>query len=335
MPVGIFLSSGIDSTVIASASGEEVAHGSTTFTLGFEEFRGSTRDETLLAEAVAKRLGTTQITRWVRPQDFGDVYEPLLQAMDQPSIDGVNTYLVSKLASEAGLKVVLSGLGGDEMFGGYPSFADVPRLAKLIGSVPGARRIGPAVRAATSGWIGRFTSPKYAGLLEYGPGLFGAYLLRRSLFMPWELPGLLDPDFVAAGLDRLQLMERGEESIRGIKSQHAAVTVLELTHYMRDRLLRDSDWASMAHSLELRVPLVDWALFQALAPIIASGDPPRKADLAAVPSGGLPAEILGRPKTGFEVPVRDWLSRGAGATTGAGRGLRAWSRVIHRSFAAA
>ena len=332
VPVGIFLSAGIDSTVIASASGEQVGPGCTTFTLGFREFRGSARDETVLAEAVAKQLGTEQITRWIGAGDFGDAYEDLLGAMDQPSIDGVNTYLVSKLAAEAGLKVVLSGLGGDEMFGGYPSFIEVPKLARLAASVPGARRLGPSVRAMTSGWIGRFTSPKYAGLLEYGSGLFGAYLLRRSLFMPWEVPGLLDPDLVAAGLDRLQLVERGEDSISGIRSTHAAVTALEMTHYMRDRLLRDSDWASMAHSLELRVPLVDWTLFETLAPLIAGASPPRKADLATVPIGGLPPEIANKPKTGFEVPVRDWLRRGAGAKTTADRGLRDWGRVIHASF---
>jgi asparagine synthase (glutamine-hydrolysing) len=331
VPVGIFLSAGIDSTVIASASGDEVGPGCTTFTLGFREFRGSARDETVLAEAVAKRLGTQQITRWVGAEDFGAVYEDLLGAMDQPSIDGVNTYLVSKLAAEAGLKVVLSGLGGDETFGGYPSFTEA-KLAKLAASVPGASRIGPGIRAMTSRWLGRFASPKYAGLLEYGPGLFGAYLLRRSLFMPWELPGLLDPDLVAEGLDRLQLVDRGDESIRGIDSPHAAVTALEMTHYMRDRLLRDSDWASMAHSLELRVPLVDWTLFEALAPLIAGSSPPRKADLAAVPAGGLPPEIASKPKTGFEVPVRDWLRRGRGTTATADRGLRDWGRIIHGSF---
>jgi asparagine synthase (glutamine-hydrolysing) len=332
VPVGIFLSAGIDSTAIAAASCEQVGPGCTTFTLGFEEFRGTARDETVLAEAVAQRLGTAQVTRWVRPEDFGQVYDDLLGAMDQPSIDGVNTYLVSKLAAEAGLKVVLSGLGGDEIFGGYPSFRDVPRLARAASLIPAARRIGPALRAATSEWIGRFTSPKYAGLLEYGPGLFGAYLLRRSLFMPWELPRMLDPDLVEAGLDRLQLVERGEDSIRGIRSPHAAVTALELTHYMRNRLLRDADWASMAHSLELRVPLVDWALFEELAPLIAGPLPPRKADLANVPAESLPRDIAERPKTGFEVPVRDWLQRGARAGLPAARGLRDWSRTIHRSF---
>jgi asparagine synthase (glutamine-hydrolysing) len=150
--------------------------------------------------------------------------------------------------------------------------------------------------------------------------------------MPWELPRLLDPDLVAAGLDRLQLMERGEDSIRGITSPHAAVTTLEMTHYMRDRLLRDSDWASMAHSLELRVPLVDWTLLETLAPLIAGPTPPGKQDLAAVPAGGLPPEIATRPKSGFEVPVRDWLRRGSGSAASTDRGLRDWGRLIHRTF---
>lgn len=334
VPVGIFLSAGIDSSVIASTSGEEVGPGSTTFTLGFEEFRGGERDETPLAQETAEHLGTAHVTRWVTSSDFGDAFEPLLASMDQPSIDGVNTYLVSKLAAEAGLKVVLSGLGGDEMFGGYPSFVDVPKLVRLARAVPGGRQLGPALRAVSSGWLGRFTSPKYAGLLEYGTGVFGAYLLRRSLFMPWELPAFLDPDLVAEGLDRLALVDRGEEAIRGIDNPYAAVTVLEMTHYMRDRLLRDSDWASMAHSLELRVPLVDWTLFEQLAPLIASASPPRKGDLARVPRQDLPSQVVDRRKTGFEVPVRDWLLRDRG-TGAAGRGLRDWSRVIDSSFAAA
>ena len=332
VPVGVFLSAGIDSAVLASASSEQVGRGLTTFTLGFDEFRGSDRDETGLASALAQDLGTDHVTRWVKAEDFAAGYGALLAAMDQPSIDGVNTFFVSKLAAEAGLKVVLSGLGGDEMFGGYPSFAEVPRIQRLASTVPAARRLGGAVRAATAPWLGRVASPKYAGLLEYGSSLFGAYLLRRSLHMPWELPAFLDPDLVRAGLDRLRIMEHGEALVAGIDNPHAAVTLLEMTYYMRDRLLRDSDWASMAHSLELRVPLVDWTLFETLAPLIVANDPPRKRSLASVPARRLPAPVLDRPKTGFEVPIRAWLQKGS--ATGADRGLRDWSKVVHRAAAA-
>src|SRR5947208_493538 len=107
-------------------------------------------------------------------------------SMDQPSIDGVNTYFVSYAASQASLKVALSGLGGDELFGGYPSFSDVPRLTRACKAF---RHLGPlarAFRSISAPLLSHVTSPKYAGLFEYGHSLGGAYLLRRGLFMPWE-----------------------------------------------------------------------------------------------------------------------------------------------------
>lgn len=122
VPVGVFLSSGLDSTVLtalASQMGNGDLH---TVTLGFEEFRGTPNDEAPLAELVAQRLGTTHQTRWVSKADFEANLEPLLEAMDQPSIDGVNTYFVSRAAAASGMKVALSGVGGDELFGSYSSF---------------------------------------------------------------------------------------------------------------------------------------------------------------------------------------------------------------------
>ncbi|MCX6895496.1 MAG: asparagine synthase (glutamine-hydrolyzing), partial [Verrucomicrobia bacterium] len=345
VPVGVFLSSGLDSTTLAALAAEQ---GGTlrTVTLGFEEFRGTADDESPLAELVARQYGAQHQTIWVTRRDFQAEAERIFHAMDSPSIDGVNTYFVSLAAKRAGLKVALSGLGGDELFGGYPSFREIPRIVNALGFLPPGNGVGKAFRAVSAPVLKRFTSPKYAGLLEYGGGYGGAYLLRRGMFMPWELPEFLDADLVRAGWDELQTLVRFDATVAGLRSSRAKVSALELNWYMRNQLLRDSDWAGMAHSLEIRVPLVDVELLRAVAPAL-DANPPSKRDMADAPQKKLPPEILNRPKTGFQVPVREWLleeklpaapkrSEGGKAESRKlkpePRGLRGWARQVYRQF---
>ncbi len=261
VPVGVFLSSGLDSTTIASFA---TAHATQikSVTLGFDEYRGTANDEVPLAEMAARAYGTDHETIWVSRRDFAQETENLFDAMDQPSIDGVNSYFVSMAARRAGLKIALSGVGGDELFGGYSSFREIPRIVEKLAHLPSIASLGRTIRIVTAPVLKKFTSPKYAGLFEYGSSYGGAYLLRRGFFMPWELPGILDPDLVRAGWERLHTLHSLEETTRHLHTARARVTALELSWYMRHQLLRDSDWASMAHSLELRVPLVDTELLR-------------------------------------------------------------------------
>lgn len=327
VPVGVFLSAGRDSTTIAALAVEAGAKDLHTLTLGFEEYRGTANDEAPLAEAVARQRATRHQTRWVLGADFAKERAKLLDAMDQPSIDGVNTYFVAKATREAGLKAALSGLGGDEIFAGYPSFTDVPRMVSKFGAFGTGSWLGRAARAASAPWIGRLTSPKYAGLLEYGGGWGGAYLLRRALFMPWEVERLLPPEVARPGLQELDTVARLDATAKDFGGDRLKVMALELAWYMRHQLLRDADWAGMAHSVEIRVPFVDVEFVRRIAPLLASAAPPTKADMAATPNLPLPDEILARPKTGFQVPVRDWLQGGTGE-----RGLRGWARAAHAAM---
>jgi asparagine synthase (glutamine-hydrolysing) len=334
VPVAVFLSAGIDSgvvTALAAEAGNEVE----TLTLGFDLLRDTAEDETQTASRVAQHYGLPHYSRYIDRPAFMAHRERLLEKMDQPTIDGVNTYFISWLAHERGFKVALSGLGGDELFGGYPSFRQLPFMVWSLRPTNAVPFVGRAWRIMTSAVISRFTSPKYASLFEYGGTWGGAYLLRRGLFMPWELPQILDPELVRTGwrdlasIESMNGLTRPLAKVAGAtaaQTEFLRVSALEMSYYMRTQLLRDADWAGMAHSVEIRVPLVDMTLLRQLAPLRASRFSPRKPKIAECLRKPLPAEVLRRPKSGFGVPVREWMQDSPD------RGLRHWATHVYRAL---
>ena len=326
VPVGAFLSAGLDSATIVAHAAEHLADPLQSVTLVFDEFAGARHDEGPQAREIATRCGTRHRARRVTAEDFADGCEGVRRAMDQPSIDGVNTYFVSRAAAETGLKVALSGIGGDELFGGYSSFSDVPRAVRLFAPLRRLRRVGAACRRLFAPVARASASPKYASLLEYGTTWADAYLLRRALFMPWELPSVMDADMAREGWAEVDAERRVRPRLDDLKTPRAKVCALELVWYLRNQLLRDGDWAGMAHGLEIRTPLVDTCFFRRVAPLLAAEAPPGKRDLASTPAVPLPRGVLERPKTGFAVPMREWLS--APRAAGGARGMRDWARTI-------
>ena len=286
VPVGVFLSSGLDSTTLTALAAEE-GGSLETVTLGFEEYKRTASDETPLAEEVARQYGTKHQTIWVGRRDFEGCLHHLFWSMDQPTIDGVNSYWVSRVAQQSGLKVALSGLGGDELFGGYPSFRQIPFLVKFLRPFHSLRPLARGFRIISAPMLKRWTSPKYAGVLEYGGSYGGAYLLRRGLFMPWELPEVMDSDFARAGWRELEPIATIERETMQI-APHSRISCLESCLYMRNQLLRDADWAGMAHSLEIRVPLVDIDLLRSTRQWAVDGATASKKTLSEIPLRPLP-----------------------------------------------
>jgi asparagine synthase (glutamine-hydrolysing) len=330
VPVGLFLSSGLDSSTITALASREPGQ-LHSITLGFQELRGRSHDETTYAAQIAARYGTVHQTQWITREDFHRDYQRILEVMDQPATDGVNMYFVAKVAAAAGMKTALSGLGGDELFGGYPSFRDIPRLVRTFGFMGGLPGLGRMFRAVTFPWLKHFTSPKYAGLLEFGGSYSGAYMLRRGLFMPWELPEVLDPDMARAGWEELQPLVRLNETIPRVPEDYLKVAALEMVWYMRNQLLRVADWAGMAHALEIRVPLVDIVLLRQVAPLLTTHLRPAKLDIARRLTPPLPQEVLRRPKSGFLVPVNRWLTAAVSPEGGKGdHNWRLWALAVYK-----
>lgn len=342
--VGMFLSAGIDSGSVLGVM-KDVSHDHVrAITLSFDEFRNTAEDEAPLAAKIAARYSANHIVRHVSVDDFKKDLPSIFDAMDQPSIDGVNTWFIAKAAKEAGLKVALSGLGGDELLAGYPSFATVPRMRRWFGGLAAVPGVGRLLRKFLNAVAPQFarSRPKMLGLLEHSHSWMGAYLLQRGLFLPAELPAMMDRGFVREGLRRLEPMRNlGDSLLPDPGSDMGRVCALESAHYMRNQLLRDADWAGMAHGIEIRVPLVDAELLRSVAPLVPAMQPGQgKALLASAPANPLPAEVVARAKTGFAVPTGAWLADSASsarapAAASESKGLtsRRWSRGVLAALA--
>ena len=340
VPVAVFLSAGLDSGALLGTMAEIGVRDTVAVTLAFDEFEGQAQDEAPLAAEVAARYGARHIVRRVTRAEFDRDLPAFLDAMDLPTTDGINTWFVAKAAREAGVKVALSGLGADECFGGYPSFTDVPRSVHWLSPLRFVPGLGAVSRRLLT-WAGRAglgLHPKAAGVLQYGGDWAGAYLLRRGVYMPWELEGLLDRDLMEEGLRRLAPLSYIAAALRSGKQlgDFDKVATLETSLYMRNQLLRDADWAGMAQSIEIRVPFVDPVFLAALPPgeVLAALD--AKAAVADVPVPGLPPSIRNRRKTGFATPVGRWIAEQAGADRSqAGQSFsaasRAWASLVWQS----
>jgi asparagine synthase (glutamine-hydrolysing) len=320
VPAGLFLSSGLDSSAIAALAASAQG-GIRSFTLAFP---GTSHDEAPLARVVAERFRTRHKEV---PLDGSAVLARLdeaLAALDQPTMDGINTYFVSWAAREVGLKVALSGLGGDELFAGYRTFADAPRLARLIRlawfvPLPLRRAVLPLVKGFLIGGQGTPDAARKAGAAWVFPdALPHAYFFTRALFPPGELSRLTEPRFrpSTVGADGVTLdptwlgwLERIAHEARNL-GPLAAIAWLEMRTYMASTLLRDTDSVSMAQSLEVRVPLLDTPVveFVGSLPEEARCRPDaQKALLAGALGDLLPQEIVRQPKRTFTLPWEEWL----------------------------
>lgn len=295
VPVGAFLSGGIDSAAVVALASKHM-ESLVTCTVSFNE---AEHDESAAARRVAECIGSTHHEIHVTPDAFVADVPAIIGALDQPSIDGFNTWFICKAASQIGLKVVLSGLGGDELFGGYPTFRGVPRMQRAIRALQPVASLSARAVMLRRGARWR----KVAEALRQTPSPESAFLAYRGLFTRTELGG---------AAEQFDALEYVRERARGSGDLRDWVSRAELCTYTANQLLRDADAMSMAHSLELRVPFLDTRLVQSLLSLpsdkrIGAG---AKTVLRAALHGQLPEEVLQRrPKRGFTFPMQEWLGR--------------------------
>ena len=319
VPVGLFLSSGLDSTAIAALAARE-RRGIRSFTLSFP---GTPYDEAPLARRIAESCGTSHSEIPLDGSDIPRHLEEALASLDQPTMDGINTYLVSWAARQAGLKVALSGLGGDELFAGYPTFHSAPRLrylAQAAGLLPGFFRAAtaPLAEKIVSWKLSPDAARKAAGAWRGLRPFPDAYFLARSLFPPFEAdrvavtryrPSAVAEDGTTLLPTWIGWLERTSGEARSMETV-AGISWLELRCYMAGTLLRDTDSVSMSRSLEVRVPLLDTPLveFVATLPDRARWRPAsQKSLLTEALAGILPEQLSRQPKRTFTLPWEDWL----------------------------
>jgi asparagine synthase (glutamine-hydrolysing) len=319
VPLGAFLSGGLDSSAVVALMRQATGGPIRTCSMVFAEAEYS---EAPYARAMAEAVGAEHYERVVTAADLRAELSHILAAMDQPTVDGVNTYFVSQTARQAGLTVALSGVGGDELFGGYPNtFGGVPQMMRALSlaqAVPGGAAVaGAAIALLPNG--ARWAKVKDALTRPVTPA--SAYLTRRGLFSPSEVQSLVNPDIwqaAAQTFDPIAHITQQADAQSPIPDPHSSlfawVSRAELRTYTHHQLLRDTDVMSMAHSLEVRVPLLDVKLVEyllRLPPALKlNGQAGPKPLLRQALHGCLPDIVANRGgKQGFTFPFAHWLRR--------------------------
>ena len=309
VPLGIFLSGGVDSSSLAAAASEVSEKPIEAFSV---VFGGSSFCEVAYSEQVARKFNCHHHKIELNEIQLLEEIPDALGSMDQPTIDGVNTYVVSQATKKAGITVALSGLGGDELFAGYSSFLSVPRMSRFHRYAGWLEPLGKGVNAL----VDRTQTNRLAKMRALAAGDYYAgepYFLSRALFLPASVRALLPSLALQNGNLSADWNLRGvADTVRGLDSVNQ-VAVLESSTYMTNTLLRDTDCMSMAHGLEVRTPLLHHPLWEYVMPLAGKlkldSRLPKPLLLRAV-GQRLPEEVYLRRKMGFTLPFEPWMRNG-------------------------
>ena len=295
VPIGLFLSGGIDSTILLALCTQLTSKDIRTYSIAFEDPKWNEGD---IAKRTAEHFGSHH-TEWkITATQAKGLFQEFLESVDQPTIDGFNTYCVSKLASDNGETVVLTGLGADEIFAGYPSFERLPGLKKRVQRLKWLRRILEPIQSP----LDRLLSAKYRRVLDMLCSKNSMAIIHQSFRGIFSLS---EAKHIAHSITT-KTSEANHHELRS-KSSLDQVSELELTVYCRNQLLRDSDVFSMAFGLEVRVPFIDKVLIEQLSsiPKIWRLNQGKKLLIDSVPE--LPDWVVERPKQGFRFPFDHWF----------------------------
>ena len=316
VPVGVFLSGGVDSATLVALASRARSKPLTTLTVAFGE---KEFNEAFEARRIAESFHTDHHELLVTSKDFVREMPSFFEAMDQPTNDGVNTWFVSKAARTCGLTVVLSGLGGDEVFWGYGHYrkmADGAPMRRLLRGLPNFARRGLIGGAAAYGRLSGQEKWERLSTLRNGVSAEAIYCSLRGFFAPRQAARLL-------GLSSAEMNREVDRNVAALRPpgangffHTAGLNYIEMKRYLHDQLLRDTDVFSMAHSIEVRVPFLDDEVVEYAAGLPDTAkldDSLNKPALVRAVGDSVVTEVSGRRKMGFTFPMAQWMKGQSGA----------------------
>ena len=305
VPIGIFLSSGIDSSLLAGIISQKTKKKIKAITISFEEYENLEYDEVSKAKKIARKFGLEHHIFKVTKEEFKNDFPYIIKAMDQPTIDGINVWYASKAANKLNLKVVISGLGGDELFFGYNHFKTIPLLFKLnnyIKKIP----ILFQLYNLTLKLISKIKSDIRINTITSSKSILDLFILKRTVI---PLSEIIKHKTILKKISK-EFYEKtfNRKENYTFRNKKIYLSNLESIYYLRNQLLRDSDWASMYHGVELRTPLVDVTLLEDLSELMFKYS--KYSDKKIIKSSFsniLSRELNSKKKIGFQTPVKEWI----------------------------
>ena len=307
VPISLLLSSGVDSSVIAASINDKDKVN--TLTLDFN-YNDKNLNEVFLAKKTSSINKLNHTSEKISEDEISYLLNSYYQKMDQPTNDGFNNFLISYIVKKKNSKVMISGVGGDELFQGYPSFKRIPKINNLMQFIPNVKMLDKFFKSKLLNFLKRKKlNTKLSGVYSYGRKLEDSFLLQRSLFLPEEIKEYVHEEIFNEGWKELNVFDKLEKDIFGINDKKLSIMYLEINYYLCSKLLRDADWTSMSHSIEMRTPFVDFSFFKKLIPLLKSNINIDKNILLNCVKDKVPKELFYRKKTGFKIPHANYLKK--------------------------
>ena len=328
VPVTFLLSSGIDSNVLLAATDKNKNHKIDAITVDFSE----KLKESTLAQIGAKINETDHKIQKVKDNEINQLISKFNKYMDLPTNDGLNNFLVSHFAKKNGSKVLISGIGGDEFFFGYPSFKRIPMMNNISKVIPKNNKIQNLLYKISLKFLKSFKKKsKYAGLFRYSHNPFKSFMLLRCLFTPEEIREFTEGELMNKSIDSYNFESESENNDE-FESKELRIMYYEIKYYLCSKLLRDADWASMSNSIELRTPFVDWFFFNELMPILKSNFKVSKKNMLDAFKKNIPSDLYKRKKTGFTIPYKHYYKKISNQSPKFIDPIKDWSLLSYKNY---
>lgn len=307
---GVFLSAGYDSSAVLS-SAIEADPSLEAITLNFTAYQNTENDEVQTAKLICNNLGVRHYVKTYNRRELLSIYDSFEKSMDQPAYDGLNVWLISKYAKELNWKVALCGTGADELLYGYSSFTNIWKLKLLSYLVPISKLL--CISNLTKKVLCKIDA-RLELLWHFSHSWNDLYLIKRLLITPDELRSNIDDESFQIFLEEYR---KNTDQLNALKKYKDVISCLEFNIYLRNQLLRVADWASMKHSIELRVPYVDANLHRNLFPIVHTMKMKDAKKITLLLVGEINKRVLkNRNKTGFNTPIGAWISQSDNTSLG-------------------